>query len=495
MKKKVRSALVIGAGIGGLAIACRLAHAGIKVTVLEKNATVGGKCNQYEDNGFRFDTGPSLLTMPFLLDELFESCGQNTSDFLSYTPLEILCKYFYSNGRELTCFADQEKTIAQISEFSAKDAHAYSTFLKYAETLYNRTKDAFLFNPLADFSDAASLPWLDLARINAFSSVSTVVDRFFESDEMRMLFKRFATYNGSNPYVAPATLNVISHVELNMGAYYPKGGTHAIPRGLSDLATKLGVEIRLNESVIKVIIEQGIAKAVETENGRYNADLIISNADAHEFYLHLLPEDQLSDYRKQKLKSLEPSCAGFVVLAGVKNKDMMNTEHHNIFFPQNYQREFDDIFEQKILPESPTVYIANTSKSEPSHAPEGYSNVFMLINAPYLHKDSKFENDKYVDVVLQRLTSHNLNINEESIVTKKVLNPQWFYDSFRSYKGSIYGTSSNTKLAAFRRPANRSPHVKNAYLVGGSTHPGGGIPLVLISAKNVESLIRRDFDV
>jgi len=492
----MKKAVIIGAGIGGLSSAALLANKGFNVTVLEKNGSVGGKMNQIETAGYRFDTGPSLLTMPFLIEKLFEMCGENLSDYLQFVELDPLCRYFYPDGIVFDNFLDREKTEEQIHAFAPGDVGNYSKFLDRSHQLYNRTADAFLFNPLYSVQDFLKVNPFKFLDIDAFSTVSDKVDGYVTSDYLRRFFKRFTTYNGSSPYRAPATLNVIPHVELNQGGYYVKGGMFKIAEALQQLAISKGVEIEFRSEVDKIDVQGKQVTGVYLTDGTHvSCDLLFSNSDATETIVKLLPKFSISDRKKQKQKNIEPSCSGFVLLLGCNNR-WKELKHHNIFFSTNYQKEFEDIFENKKLPGDPTIYIANTSYSDSDHAPPNTSNLFILVNAPYLDKSQNWEklSATYADFIIHELENRGLTGLRNSIEVQKVITPKEFYDLYRSNKGSIYGTSSNDKFSAFVRPRNKLRSLENLYLVGGSTHPGGGIPLVIQSAFNAFALLERDLN-
>jgi len=484
---------VIGAGLGGLAVSAMLASRGHKVTVFEKNEKPGGKINEYSVGEYRFDTGPSLLTMPFILEELFSQCGSNIKDYLSLKTLDPICRYFYADGTCFDSFQDTDKAVSEIEKIAPRDVDRYQDFINYASDLYDKTRDAFLFNPLYGLNDLGNLNLLDFLGIDAFTTVSERVDSSFTSPYLRQFFKRFTTYNGSSPYQAPATLNVIPHVELSMGGYYIDGGMYRLVEALEKLAIEQGVEFKYGESVTSINLDKGTAKYLQTESGRsFEADIVISNSDAFETYLNLLEPEEVPVRKRKSIEKLEPSCSGFVLLLGV-NKEFKDLAHHNIFFSSNYRREFKQIFEDKIMPDDPTIYVANTSISNPDHAPPGSSNLFVLVNAPYLSKNWDWgeRQDEYAQFVIDRLEKRGLKGLHSAIEIKNCLTPVEFLERYRSNKGSIYGTSSNSKLAAFLRPRNKSRHIDNLYLVGGSTHPGGGIPLVVLSAFHAVELIDR----
>ncbi|MCH8495710.1 MAG: phytoene desaturase [Balneolales bacterium] len=481
--QKHRNVVVIGAGVAGLAAACLLAKDGCKVTILEKNDTIGGKLNIYKKEGFRFDTGPSLLTMPGLLQQLFEYCGADINEFLEFVPLSPVCRYFYTDGVQFDAFDDIPKTQAEIARFAPEDVEAYASFLAYSKQLYDITSDVFLFHPLRSYRDLFQLPITDVFKIDAFRTVNERVNKHFKSSHLRQFFKRFATYNGSSPYKAPATLNVIPHVEMNQGGFYVKGGLYKIAEALLALAQSMGVKIKTDTEVRRIDLHDDLVEGVTTLDRYYMADLVIANADAHETYLNLLPHHATPPSKRRQIDTTEPSCSGFVIMLGT-NKKWEQLVHHNIYFSDDYKREFNDIFSRKTMPDDPTIYIANTSFSDSSHAIEGGSNLFILVNAPYLTDKQNWDEieDRFIKLVIDKLESRGLKGLRDSIKVKETITPRDFYQKYKSNRGSIYGTSSNSKLAAFLRPRNRSPYVENLWLVGGSTHPGGGIPLALISA-------------
>jgi phytoene desaturase len=488
---KNQNVIVIGAGLGGLSAAALLAGRGYSVELFEQNATAGGKMQEVRDQGFRFDTGPSLFTMPFLLEKLFESCGEKLSGYLSYRELEPLCRYFYPDGVVFDNHSDRRRTMEQIRQFAPHDADAYASFLDHAESLYEKTADAFLFNPLYSLSDLKGLRIRDFMGIDAFSTVSDKVDQSFESDYLRQFFKRFTTYNGSSPYRAPATLNVIPHVELNQGGYYVEGGMMRISDAIRSLAEKMGVRFHFSQKVIGIETEGRRVTGIRTEEGAFHpADMIVANSDASETILSLLSGKSVSRRKKRRQKKLEPSCSGFVLMLGA-DRQWEQLRHHNIFFSGDYRKEFEDIFEHKDLPGDPTIYIANTSHTEPGHAPEGGSNLFILVNAPYLTdtQDWDRKRDRYSSFLIEELERRGLSGLCQSVRVKRVITPDDFHTRYGSNKGSIYGTSSNSRFAAFLRPRNKMRGLDNLYMCGGSTHPGGGIPLVIQSAFNVLELV------
>ncbi|MEX2602478.1 MAG: phytoene desaturase family protein [Balneolaceae bacterium] len=493
MMKQKSPAAIIGCGLGGLATACRLAFLGHPVTLFEKNDGPGGKMQEIRKDGYRFDTGPSLLTMADVLNELFESCGEKPGDYLTLLEPEPLCRYLYPDGTRFDNFRNPGLSVAEIQRFAPEDADAYRQFLEYCQRLYIRTSGAFLFNPLYQLRDLADLRLTDMCRIDAFRTVSSRIDREFHSPYLRQFFKRFTTYNGSSPFQAPATLNVIPHVELNQGGFYVKGGLFRIAESLYRLAGKLGVKFRFQTGVQKIRTSGNRVTGLLLENGTtFDSKLVISNSDATETLTSLLGTPAVSTGKIQRLKRAEPSSSGFVLLLGTdRNWDLLR--HHTIFFSTDYRREFADIFQRGILPHDPTIYIANTSHTDPSDAPEGGSNLFILVNAPWVREGQDWNEirESYTDKILNMLDLKGLSGIRESIRFRQVITPVDFRRRFLSHRGSIYGRSSNSRLAAFLRPRNKVAEINGLYLTGGGSHPGGGIPLVLLSARHAVELIRR----
>lgn len=488
-----KSIAVIGAGLGGLASASLLASLGHNVSLYEKNATPGGKMQEYSSGGYRFDTGPSLLTMPFILRELFTRCGEDFDTVLSMVKPDPLCRYIYPDGTMFDNFQDIYRTLDEVGNIAPDEQKCFKDFLEYSEKLYKRTNSAFLLNPLYGFRDLKSLNFTHLLRIDAFTTVANRVDSYFNSEYLKKFFKRFTTYNGSSPYQAPATLNVIPHVEIKGGGFYVKGGIYRIAEALERLALSKGVSIHYNTGIDKILINKRKAAGIYTDHGEEKIhDLVVSNSDAYETINKLIGNHHLSKWRIKKQEKIEPSCSGFVLLLAT-NKKWDVLRHHNIFFSENYKNEFRQIFRDKMMPDDPTIYIANTSYTNPDDAPVDGSNLFVLVNAPYLTGQQNWEalENNYPSIIINKLEQAGLDELSSSIRETKVLTPRFFYDKYRSNRGSIYGTSSNSLLAAFIRPRNKIRGLKGLYMTGGSTHPGGGIPLVILSAFHAVELIQR----
>jgi phytoene desaturase len=486
----MKKAIIVGSGIAGIAAAIRLKNKGYSVQVLEKNSYPGGKLTQLSGNGFRFDAGPSLFTMPNLVSELFEISGKKTSDYFNYDQLQVLCNYFYEDGTRISASADINAFADEIEKKTSDTAEKVKKHLEKSKFIYGVTKEQFLEKSLHKIESFLSwstlVALIKLPFLNIFSSMNQVNEKSFNDPKTIRLFNRYATYNGSNPYKAPGILNIIPHLEFGLGAYLPRGGMHEITNSLVKLAKEIGVEFHFNQEVIAMETSNNLVKSVTTKSAKYTADSIICNADIHTVYEKLLPSaKKLNQVDKQ-----ERSSSALIFYWGI-NKAFPELDVHNILFTEDYKTEFDHIFESKTIYEDPTVYINITSKHIKEDAPKGQENWFVMINVPSVYGqdwDSMVANAR--KNILRKI-SRNLGEDIESrIIFEEQLTPQLIQDKTYSFKGSLYGTSSNSRFAAFFRHKNFSSQYKNLYFCGGSVHPGGGIPLALSSAKIIEQLIK-----
>jgi phytoene desaturase len=490
----LKTIAVVGGGLGGLATAVRLAHKGYGVTVFEKNERVGGKMDIRQLGGYTFDTGPTLLTMPFILEDLFSSVGARVEDYVETLPLQPLCRYFFSDGSSLDAFSDLKDFADQVRRISPSDASRVGTFFEHSRSIYDAAAGPFLFSEFGSLRGRAllrSLRYLPAVRkIDAFRTLSEAVAAHFGDSRIRQLFNRFATYNGSSPYLAPATLAIIPFVEFTMGGWYVRGGMHRLALALEKLASHVGVTLRTGRGVREILQKDRKAVGVELEDGeQVEADAVVCNADALFAYRNLL--GPAPSRRMRRFERLEVSLAGFVLLLGTR-RGYPDLAHHNIFFSADYREEFRSLFERNLPASDPTVYVSISSKADPGHAPPGGSNLFLLVNVPPTSPavDWLEERGRYRNRVLETLARRGMEIPEEEIETEEVITPADFQTRYNAHRGAIYGTSSNGRMAAFLRPANRSGELRNLFFAGGSAHPGGGIPLVLLSGKITAGLVQ-----
>lgn len=485
----MKNAVVIGSGIGGLAAAVRLAVKGYETTVVEQNAYPGGKLTTITKNGFRFDAGPSLFTMPELVDELFALAGKNARDYFTYQKLDTLCHYFYEDGTRIMAHSDVS-TFAQ--EVAAKTGESEQTVIKHLEKsrfIYDTTSTLFLTKSLHRWQTYASVNTLVSALkipfLNIFKTMDEVNQIRFTNAKLVQLFNRYATYNGSSPYKAPGILNIIPHLEFNQGAYLPKNGMHDITDSIYRLAKELGVQFRFNEPAIRIEVKNKAVHAVHTASSIYPADVLVCNGDIHSVYKTLMPQEK----KLKQVDSQERSSSALIFYWGMAS-EFPELDVHNIFFSNDYEREFDAIFNTKSVMDDPTVYVNITSKRVSSDAPSRKENWFVMINVPADY------NQDWNDIIARsreniiKKLSRMLNRDIEPLIEcEEILTPRLIEQRTHSYKGSLYGTASNNRFAAFFRHKNFSS-VHGLYFCGGSVHPGGGIPLALSSAKIVDRLIK-----
>jgi diapolycopene oxygenase len=482
-------AIVIGSGIGGIAAALRLRRKGYAVDVFEANAYPGGKVHAFTIHNYRFDAGPSLFTLPHLVDELFQLYDLNPRDHFNYKAKETICNYFWEDGTRFSANAHTEKFVEEAVHTFHANREKLQKYLAHNREKYELTAGIFLEKSLHKWSTYLSGETLKslaaIYKLNINETMHEVNERNFSDPRLVQLFNRYATYNGSSPYKTPGIMSMIPHLEMHYGTFFPDGGMHTISQSLYQLAERQGIRFFFNEGVRAIQHRQGKAKGIQTDGNHYAADVIVSNMDIFSTYKKLLPDVK----HPERVLRQERSSSALVFFWGI-NRTFPELDLHNILFSANYQEEFRKIFDEHDLFHDPTVYINITSKEEPTDAPPASENWFVMINAPGNYGQDwdrlKAEARKNILAKINRLLGITL---EAHIETEQVLDPIGIENNTSSYRGSLYGAASNSKFAAFLRHPNFSSQLKNLYFCGGSVHPGGGIPLCLLSAKIVADLI------
>lgn len=487
-----KKAIIIGSGVAGMATAIRLAVQGFEVDVYEVNSYPGGKLSAFEKDGFYFDAGPSLFTQPKNIEELFELAEEPIEKYFTYKPIDIACKYFYENGKVINAFTNADQFAEELFNELKEPKEKVKRYLNRSEKTYQDIGTVFTDNSLHK-----KRTWLNkrigkaLASVKypyLFKSLDNYNRKQFSSPEAVQLFNRFATYNGSNPYKAPAMLSLIPHLEQNEGVFYPKGGMISITNALFNLAKNKGVQFHFGTPVQRIINHEGKVKGVVVNDKNIDADIVVSNADIYFTYKNLLADQS----KAKKILKQDRSSSAIIFYWGM-NKQFPQLQLHNIFFSSNYQNEFKNIFDRKNLSADPTIYVNITSKMEKGQAPAGKENWFVMVNAPANQGQDweKLKADLKGNVIskLNRLLGEDI---ESTIETEHTLDPISIEQQTSSFMGALYGTSSNSKFAAFLRHANFTSAIQGLYFCGGSVHPGGGIPLCLKSAKIVSELISKD---
>ncbi|TKI48133.1 phytoene desaturase family protein [Lysinibacillus tabacifolii] len=470
---------IIGGGLGGLACAISLAHKGYDVHLFEKNSTLGGKMRPVTLGDYYFDFGPNTITMPYVFNQVIEQTGVDAAPYFRFVEVQPHMKNVGVNGETFYLSNNRAFMIRQLQHLDPHGAKNYPAFITEISRLYFLARQHFLNKAFLSKKDFISPKLANaLLAVRPFETLEKFLQRYFTNPFVLQCFLRYATYIGSSPYKTPATFAMIAYLELVEGVYYVPGGTASIAKGFERRARELGVKIYTNSEVININIDNGVAKSIELKQGeKISSDLLVVNADI----LQAMPTLMDSSFLAKK-RQITPSSSVFVILAGL-NKKIASLEHHNVFFSPNYFNEFEQLFEQKVYANEPTIYICNSSKTDVTRSPKG-DNLLILVNAPA----GQTPPDQYDEIIMKQLERYSIYI-KDAIVQKQIITPQTIEQDFNSYKGALYGYASNSFRSAFFRHSNKSSIASNLYFVGGSTHPGGGSPLVTLGGMHVADAI------
>ncbi len=480
------SVAIIGAGLGGLSAALHLAAKDISVDIFEQGPGPGGKAGERVLGPFRFDTGPSLLTLPGVPEALFEMAGEPISRYLTLKRLDTLCRYFYPDGTWFDAHSDTDALAGEIERATGEPGDAVIRYLNHCKSIYDLAGELFLFSDFrhwTSFLNKRALKTLfNIRRIDPFRSMHQANASFFSNPKMIQFFDRYATYNGSNPYTAPATLNIIPYVEYRLGGYFFQEGIYMLPKALAALAEKNGVAIHYHSRVDEILRRGRKVTGLKVNGISAEYDAVVSNVDAGFTFTRLL-KDASGKEAKRYLKG-EASSSATVFYWGMRGRER-RLGSHNILFSSDYKKEFDDLFRHGVCPEDPTLYIHISSRYKNKDAPTGYENWFVMVNSPAIDGRNHYPGTDNMRGIVKKKISSILGVDVSSrIVCEEVLTPSGIERQTGSLNGSLYGISSNSRNAAFIRQAARSQDFDGLYFCGGSVHPGGGIPLVLLSGKH-----------
>ncbi|ASV68681.1 phytoene desaturase family protein [Cytobacillus kochii] len=486
-----RTAIVIGGGLGGLSTSISLAQSGFQVSLYEKNAHLGGKLNRLEQDGFGFDLGPSILTMPHIFERLFNGSGKQMSEYIPIKEVAHQWRAFFPDGKMLDLFSNLEQMLTENDDLTSKDIEEYEQFLHYCKGLYEMTNEGYYKHGLDSTLEVIKHHGIirSLRGFDLFSTMYDAIEHHISHHHLKRMLSYFIKYVGSSPYDAPAILNMMIYMQHKQGVWYVPGGMHKIAEGLTKLAQEIGVHIYHGQEVTKLSTSKNkVTEAILADGTTLKADYYISNMEVIPTYQFLLNEN--IGYINKLEKKFEPSSSGLVIHLGVKNQ-YPQLRHHNFFFSRDLKTHMNKIFHKKQLPDDPTIYLVNVNKTDPSQAPVGHENLKVLPHIPYI-QDQPFTKEDYLHLrttVLIKLEEMGLTNLRQSIVTEDFWTPEDIKEKYNSHRGSIYGTvSDKSKNKGFKHP-KQSEKYKNLFFTGGTVNPGGGMPMVTLSGMQVRDKI------
>ena len=491
MKRKI---VIIGSGFGGLAAAIRLQARGMQVTLLEKNAKVGGHAYQLVKEGYTFDMGPSIITAPDLIRRLFECAGVRMEDYLDLVKLDPFYRIYFHDGTSLDYTDDGEQMKRQMTQFSTADADNYDHFMAHTRQLY----DAVITDGLGatEFDLSTMLGFLPRAlRLQALMPAYDFVKRYFEDPRHRFTFSFHPLFIGGNPFRAPAVYLMIPYLEKTGGVWFCKGGMYKFVQALESVFKRLGGIVKTGAEVEEIVVKKRKAKGVLANGQFYEADGVISNADLCHTYGELIKSEHRRKWSDKKLRKTQYSMSAFLLYLGVRKK-YPQLKHHTLILSERYKGLIDDIFDNKVLPNDFSMYLHIPSQTDPSMAPEGNrESMYVLIPVPNLEGGINWEKTKaaYTDKVLTFLENDfGLTDLKCSIEVLETFTPADFRRERNSHLGSAWGVEPKLTQTAYFRPHNRSEDIQRLYFVGASTHPGAGVPGVLLTAETTTKIVVKD---
>ncbi len=490
MKKD--KALVIGGGLGGMSAAISLAAKGYRVEIFEKNEHLGGKLNRKELEGFEFDLGPSILTMPQIFARLFQQHDRKMEDYLKIERLKREWRCFFEDGTKIDLYADPEKLFASNEAVSLRDRREVEEYLDYCQRLGRMVEEGYFKEGLDTlwqiFKHHGMIKFL--RGFDYFSTMAEGVESRLSSKYLQHIFNFFIKYVGSSPYRAPAVLNLLPYIQFEYGLWYVPGGLYNLSRGLQRLISELDIEVFTGTEVVKIKAEGDKVAGLLLENGDFRSgDLVISNMEVIPALRELLSESELADSYEKKF---EPACSGYVLHLGL-DREYSFLDHHNFFFSRNPKGHFHSVFEDYQLPEDPTIYLVATTRSDSAQAPPGCENIKILPHIPNLQHNS-FTAADYQQLrqnVLTKLERMGFTDLREHILVEDEWLPQDIRDSYYSNRGAIYGVVSDRRKNKGLKAPKKSELYHNLYFVGGSVNPGAGMPMVVLSGQQVAEMVTR----
>ena len=483
-------AVVIGSGFGGLAAAVRLGARGYRVTVLEQRDKPGGRAYVYEKEGYKFDGGPTVITAPFLLEELWELCGKKMSDHVDLRPVTPFYRIRFDDGDVFDYTGDADEMIEQVRRFSPADVAGYKKFYSMSRHIFKVGFEQLSYMPFSTVWDMAKIV-PQMVKLQSYRTVYGMVSKYIKSDKLRQVFSFHPLLVGGNPFQTTSIYSLICFLERKWGVHFPIGGTGSLVRGLVELIEGQGNEVRLNTKVKQILIEDKRARGVELADGtEIKADIVVSNADSAFTYKHLIAPEHRRTWTDEKVDNARYSMSLFVWYFGTSKK-YDDVAHHTILLGPRYKGLLTDIFHGKHLAEDFSLYLHRPTATDPSLAPEGCDAWYVLSPVPHLDSDIdwKIQAEPYRQKVMKYLSETVMPDLESNVTASHLLTPIEFRDELSSVKGAAFGMEPVLLQSAYFRPHNQAEDIDRLYLVGAGTHPGAGVPGVLSSAKVLERVI------
>ena len=486
----VKHAIIIGSGFGGLAAAVRLSTRGYRVTVLERLDAPGGRAYVHRQDGFTFDAGPTIITAPFLFEELWEMCGQKLSDDVALQAIDPFYQLVFDDGERITCGGSADGMRSEVARISPGDVDGYERFMRHSGEIYRVGFEQLGHTPFQSWTDMVRVA-PDLLRLGGLQSVYGLVSKYVRDPRLRVALSFHPLFVGGNPFTITAVYCLISYLERRHGVHFAMGGTGTLVKGMVRLIEAQGGSVRCNAEVAEIELKNGAACGVSLATGeKLAADIVVSNADPATTYGRLVRNGSRTPAISQRLDAARYSMSLFVWYFGTR-RQYSEVAHHTIVLGPRYRELIDDIFRHKRLAEDMSLYLHRPTATDPSLAPAGCDAFYVLSPVPHLDAgiDWTIEGERYRQRVEQRLTETILPGLKDAIVTSRIMTPLDFRDRLASHKGAAFGLEPVLTQSAWFRPHNRSDQIERLYLVGAGTHPGAGVPGVLSSARVLDTVV------
>ncbi|MCW5765971.1 MAG: phytoene desaturase [Phycisphaeraceae bacterium] len=507
LKSGRTSVAVIGSGLAGLSAACELASRGAKVTLIEKNAHLGGKMNVLTEQGFSFDMGPTIITIPDVLRGILTRAGRRVEDYIDLRRLDPQWRCFYEDGTVVEALERVDDMTAQLDRLFAGSgaAEGYRRFIAYARRMYRLSEKVFFYKDLGSVGDMMRLtpmrdPGLlrDVLAMRMHSTMAATAHKMIKEPHLAQLVEHFLQYVGSSPFLAPAILSLIAAAQVDHGVWYPMGGTRMVARSLERLLREHDAEIITGAAVARINAAGGRVRSIALADGRViEADAVVSNCDVQRTLRDLDGSPGALARQRKIAATYTPACSGVVLYLGL-SRQYDHLAHHNFLFSRNSRSEFGDIYHKGVPAADPTLYLAVPSRTDPGQAPPGCEALYVLIHTPYLRPGQRWEGpgglmEQYRPVVMDKLRRHGMSDIDRHIVVERHLHPGLIDQWYNAEGGAIYGLASHGRLAGGFKPRNRSKVYPNLYFAGGSANPGPGVPMVLMSGVTAANSVAEDF--